>query len=99
MLSADGKVGDFGLTARSTRYGTVISPGSANPIADAASLTLLGPVAIREPPRGGWRAIPGQPILYPLFGLLPLRLQRTLPLRPRLGEVLGQSDIAGPASS
>ena len=51
VLSADGKVGDFGLTARSTRYGTVISPGSANPIADPASLTLLGPDDIRLSPK------------------------------------------------
>ena len=51
VLSADGKVGDFGLTARSTRYGTVISPGSANPIADATSLTLLGPDDIRLSPK------------------------------------------------
>ena len=51
VLSADGKVRDFGLTARSTRYGTVISPGSANPIADATSLTLLGPDDIRLSPK------------------------------------------------
>ncbi len=43
VLSADGKVGDFGLTARSTRYGKVVSPGAASPIADPTSLTLLGP--------------------------------------------------------
>ena len=51
VLSADGKVGEFGLTARSTRYGTVISPGSASPIADPTSLTLLGPDDIRLSPK------------------------------------------------
>ncbi len=43
VLSADGKVGSFGLTARTTRYGKVISPGAANPIANPTSLTDLGP--------------------------------------------------------
>ncbi len=43
VLSADGKVGPIGLTARTTRYGKVISPGAANPIADPTSLTDLGP--------------------------------------------------------
>ena len=47
VLTADGKLGDFGLTARSTRYGKVISPGAAAPIADPTSLTLLGPDDIR----------------------------------------------------
>ena len=43
VLSADGDVGAFGLTARTTRYGKVVSPGAANPIADPASLTAYGP--------------------------------------------------------
>jgi iron complex outermembrane receptor protein len=43
VLSADGELGDFGLTARTTRYGRVISPGATAPIADPLSLTLLGP--------------------------------------------------------
>jgi iron complex outermembrane recepter protein len=43
VLSADGEFGDFGLTARTTRYGRVISPGATAPIADPLSLTLLGP--------------------------------------------------------
>jgi iron complex outermembrane receptor protein len=44
VLSADGDIGKFGITARTTRYGKVISPGSANPLApNAASLTALGP--------------------------------------------------------
>jgi iron complex outermembrane receptor protein len=43
VLSADGDVGKFGITARTTRYGKVISPGAANPIADPTSLTALGP--------------------------------------------------------
>jgi iron complex outermembrane receptor protein len=43
VLSADGDIGLFGITARTTRYGKVISPGSANPIADPTSLTAFGP--------------------------------------------------------
>ena len=43
VLSADGKIGDFGITARSTRYGEVTSPDAAAPIANAASLVALGP--------------------------------------------------------
>ena len=43
VLSADGEIGKFGLTARTTRYGKVISPGAAAPIADPTSLTRLGP--------------------------------------------------------
>lgn len=44
VLSLDGDVGMFGLTARTTRYGKVTSPGSAAPLApNAASLTEYGP--------------------------------------------------------
>lgn len=43
VLSADGEVGKFGLTARTTRYGRVISPGAAAPLANPASLTDYGP--------------------------------------------------------
>jgi iron complex outermembrane recepter protein len=43
VLSADGKIGAFGITFRNTRYGEVISPDAAAPIADPASLRLLGP--------------------------------------------------------
>jgi iron complex outermembrane recepter protein len=43
VLSADGELGDFGITARTTRYGRVISPGATAPLADPLSLTLLGP--------------------------------------------------------
>ena len=43
VLSADGKIGAFGLTARTTRYGKVISPGATAPLADPTSVTLLGP--------------------------------------------------------
>jgi iron complex outermembrane receptor protein len=42
VLSLDGDVGIFGLTARSTRYGKVVSPGSANPTA-GDPLTAYGP--------------------------------------------------------
>jgi iron complex outermembrane receptor protein len=44
VLSADGDVGKFGITARTTRYGKVISPGAAAPFApDQTSLTAFGP--------------------------------------------------------
>jgi iron complex outermembrane recepter protein len=47
VLSADGKISLFGVTVRTTRYGRVISPGAANPIANPTSLTDLGPDDIR----------------------------------------------------
>jgi iron complex outermembrane receptor protein len=43
VLSADGEIGPFGVTARTTRYGKVTSPGAANPISDPNSLTAYGP--------------------------------------------------------
>ena len=44
VLSADGEVGNFGLTARTTRYGKVVSPGAAAPLApNTTSLTAFGP--------------------------------------------------------
>ena len=43
VLSADVNAGPVGFTARTTRYGKVISPGSVAPIADPTSLTLYGP--------------------------------------------------------
>lgn len=43
VLSADGDVGIFGITARTTRYGKVVSPGAAAPIANPTSLTDFGP--------------------------------------------------------
>ena len=51
VLSADGKLGDLGLTFRTTRYGTVISPGVAAPLANASSLVLLGPDDITLSPK------------------------------------------------
>ncbi|MEA3014514.1 MAG: iron complex outerrane recepter protein [Sphingomonadales bacterium] len=47
VLSADGQLGDFGLTVRTTRFGEVIAPGATAPLADPLSLTLLGPDDIR----------------------------------------------------
>jgi iron complex outermembrane receptor protein len=47
VLSADGDLGDFGLTLRTTRFGRVIAPGATAPLADPLSLTLLGPDDIR----------------------------------------------------
>ena len=44
VLSADGDFGMFGLTARTTRYGKVVSPGAAAPLApNQTSLTANGP--------------------------------------------------------
>jgi iron complex outermembrane receptor protein len=43
VLSADGRLDLFGLTARSTRYGRVVSPNTAAPISNPASLTAYGP--------------------------------------------------------
>jgi iron complex outermembrane receptor protein len=43
VLSADGDIRNFGVTARTTRYGKVVSPGSAAPISDPTSLTAFGP--------------------------------------------------------
>jgi iron complex outermembrane receptor protein len=44
VLSTDGDIGNFGLTARTTRYGKVVSPGAAAPPApDQTSLTAFGP--------------------------------------------------------
>ena len=47
VLSAEGELGDFGLTARTTRFGEVIAPGATPPAADPTSLVLLGPDDIR----------------------------------------------------
>lgn len=44
VLSADGDIGKFGITARTTRYGKVVSPGAAVPLApNQTSLTAYGP--------------------------------------------------------
>jgi iron complex outermembrane receptor protein len=44
VLSADGDIGKFGVTARTTRYGKVVSPGAAAPLApNQTSLTAYGP--------------------------------------------------------
>ncbi len=43
VLSADGSVGAFGISAKTTRYGRVTAPGAAAPTANALSLTDLGP--------------------------------------------------------
>ena len=43
VLTADGDIGKFGVTARTTRYGKVVSPGAAAPISDPTSLTANGP--------------------------------------------------------
>ncbi|MEE8611589.1 MAG: TonB-dependent receptor [Sphingomonas aquatilis] len=43
VLATDGKIAGIGVSARTTRYGSVISPETTAPISDATSLTLLGP--------------------------------------------------------
>jgi iron complex outermembrane recepter protein len=50
-LSADWQYNKFGATFRSTRYGAVLSPGSADPIADPASLVLQGPDDLNLSPK------------------------------------------------
>ena len=51
VLSADGTVGAFGVSARTTRYGEVISPGAAVPITEPTSLIALGPDDLRLAPK------------------------------------------------
>ena len=44
VLATDGKIAGVGVSARTTRYGTVIAPETTAPLgADALSLTALGP--------------------------------------------------------
>lgn len=44
VLATDGKIAGVGVSARTTRYGSVISPETTAPLgADALSLTALGP--------------------------------------------------------
>ncbi|HEX8063639.1 MAG TPA: TonB-dependent receptor, partial [Allosphingosinicella sp.] len=43
VFSADGDFGNLGITARTTRYGKVVSPGAQAPLADPLSLTAFGP--------------------------------------------------------
>lgn len=43
VLSADGSLGAFGISARTTRYGEVVAPGAAAPLANPLSLTDNGP--------------------------------------------------------
>ena len=43
VLTGEGTIGPIGITARSTRYGRVISPGAVNSPTDPTSLTALGP--------------------------------------------------------
>jgi iron complex outermembrane receptor protein len=43
VFSADGDIGKLGITARTTRYGKVVSPGAAAPLSDPLSLTAFGP--------------------------------------------------------
>jgi iron complex outermembrane receptor protein len=70
VLSADGDFGNFGLTARTTRYGSVISPGATAPLADPNSLTLLGPDDIHLGPK--W--ITDLELRYHAFGHLDLAI-------------------------
>jgi iron complex outermembrane receptor protein len=70
VLSADGEFGNFGLTARTTRYGDVISPGATAPLADPLSLTLLGPDDIRL----GAKWITDLELRYRAFGHLDLAI-------------------------
>jgi iron complex outermembrane receptor protein len=68
VFSADGELGDFGLTARTTRYGRVIAPGATAPVADPLSLTLLGPDDIML----GGKWVTDLELRYRAFGHLEL---------------------------
>jgi iron complex outermembrane receptor protein len=43
VLSADGDIQNFGITARTTGYGKVVAPGAVAPVSDPLSLTAFGP--------------------------------------------------------
>ncbi len=52
VLATDGKIAGVGISARTTRYGSVISPETTAPLgADATSLTALGPDDQRLSPK------------------------------------------------
>ncbi|HYN46506.1 MAG TPA: TonB-dependent receptor, partial [Allosphingosinicella sp.] len=68
VLSAAGELGNFGLTARTTRFGEVIAPGATPPAADPLSLTLLGPDDIHL----GAKWITDLELRYRAFGGLEL---------------------------
>jgi len=52
VLSADGDIGAFGFTLRGTRYGKVLSPGTAAPAApNNLSLNMLGPDDVKLSPK------------------------------------------------
>jgi iron complex outermembrane receptor protein len=68
VLSADGELGDFGMTLRTTRFGSVISPGATAPLADPLSLTLLGPDDIML----GAKWVTDLELRYRAFGRLEL---------------------------
>jgi iron complex outermembrane receptor protein len=51
VLSADGTIGIFGVTARTTRYGRVIAPTATAPVVNKNSLTDLGPDDVILHPR------------------------------------------------
>ena len=52
VLSLDGSIDPIGFTVRSTRYGRVLAPGSALPLApNATSFTALGPDDVRLSPK------------------------------------------------
>lgn len=51
VLSANGEIGVFGLTARTTRYGKVVAVAEAEPLDEPTSLTAYGPDDIFLQPR------------------------------------------------
>jgi iron complex outermembrane receptor protein len=80
VLSAEGDIKQFGLTARTTRYGKVVSPGAANPLPpNQASLTDYGPddiflgakwitdVELRWKPGGGAEFAVGADNLFDVY--------------------------------
>jgi iron complex outermembrane receptor protein len=70
VLSADGEMGNFGITARTTRFGSVVAPGATAPLANPLSLTELGPDDIRL----GAKWITDLELRYRAFGRLELAI-------------------------
>ena len=98
VLSAEGTVAGFGITARTTRYGKVIAPTATAPIANPTSLTDIGPDDVFLRPR--WitdlevRYTVDEQLTFALgannlFDVYPTRL----PVGPRAASVGGQNPV------
>ena len=74
-------------------------PGRARDRRRQCVRRLSRPLAVRPAPGVGRRGLSGEPDLHSLFGLLAVRLQRPLPLRPRVGQLLtgGEGRASAPS--